>query len=172
MHQKIAPSSAKSHAAFAGLERLSRRPPTVQSGTSPISVLSVSPFWTDHNALEQLLHPPRWTLRKAQSFSAALALLANERVSLVVCESDLGQESWREVLAETVVISDAPFLIVTSQLADERLWVDALDLGAYDVLVKPFDTTELTRVLNSAWLNWHGRHDAAAEPILLKATGA
>jgi len=36
---------------------------------------------------------------------------------------------------------------VTSRLADERLWAEALNLGAYDVLAKPFDSTEAMRVV-------------------------
>ena len=57
-----------------------------------------------------------------------------------------------------LVGSSPPSFIVTSRLADERLWVEALNVGAYDVLVKPFDVAELKRVLNSAWCEWRERH--------------
>jgi FixJ family two-component response regulator len=43
---------------------------------------------------------------------------------------------------------------VTSRLADEYLWAEALNLGAYDVLAKPFDTSEVMRVVASAWRHW------------------
>ena len=45
-------------------------------------------------------------------------------------------------------------LIVTSRLADDRLWAEALNLGAYDVLAKPFERMELVRSVSSAWLHW------------------
>jgi hypothetical protein len=48
-----------------------------------------------------------------------------------------------------LVGSSPPSFIVTSRLADERLWVEALNVGAYDVLVKPFDVAELKRVFSS-----------------------
>jgi hypothetical protein len=35
---------------------------------------------------------------------------------------------------------------VTSRLADERLWAEALNLGAWDVLAKPFDADEVIRI--------------------------
>jgi DNA-binding response OmpR family regulator len=54
-------------------------------------------------------------------------------------------------------LPDAPLLIVTSRLADERLWAEALNLGAYDVLAKPFDTAEVVRVVSLAWQHWHTR---------------
>lgn len=43
-----------------------------------------------------------------------------------------------------------PLLIVISRLADEHLWAEALNLGAYDVLAKPLNHTEIVRVLNLA----------------------
>jgi len=57
------------------------------------------------------------------------------------------------VLAETLNLSDPPLLIVASRLADEYLWAEALNLGAYDVLAKPFDADEVVRVLRSAWFH-------------------
>ena len=47
---------------------------------------------------------------------------------------------------------DPPLLIVTSRFADERLWAEALNVGAYDVLAKPFERDEVNRVLTSAWV--------------------
>ena len=40
---------------------------------------------------------------------------------------------------------------MTSRLADEHLWAEALNLGAYDLLAKPFDRMEAMRVLDAAW---------------------
>jgi len=45
-------------------------------------------------------------------------------------------------------------LIVTSQFADEQLWAEALSLGAYDVLAKPYRVEEVERSLSSALENW------------------
>jgi DNA-binding response OmpR family regulator len=51
-----------------------------------------------------------------------------------------------------------PLMIVTSRLADEYLWSEALHHGAYDVLSKPFDPDELNRVLTLASLKWMHPH--------------
>jgi DNA-binding NtrC family response regulator len=67
-------------------------------------------------------------------------------------------------------VQDAPALIVTCRLADERLWAEALNLGAYDVLAKPFDRDEVLRSVSLAWLNWHQNHEVATGPT--KATRA
>jgi FixJ family two-component response regulator len=47
-----------------------------------------------------------------------------------------------------------PLLVVTSKNADDALWAEALNLGAYDVLSKPFDKTEVMRIISLAWLHW------------------
>lgn len=52
---------------------------------------------------------------------------------------------------ETMLLPEPPCFIVTSELADEYLWAEALNLGAYDVLIKPFDPIELIRSLSLAW---------------------
>lgn len=37
---------------------------------------------------------------------------------------------------------------------DARLWAEALNLGGYDVLAKPFDASEVNRAVDSALRNW------------------
>src|ERR1035441_7972483 len=57
----------------------------------------------------------------------------------------------REMLEHISILPDPPLLILTSRLADERLWAEGLNLGAWDVLAKPFQTEEAIRVVDSAW---------------------
>ena len=151
---------------------LRRKPAATERRARTISLLSISPVEADHAELEQALHPSWWTVCTARTLSAASAILEKRRFPVVVCESDLGEGSWKELLTGMALVGrSAPFFIVTSRLADERLWVEALNVGAYDVLVKPFDVTELKRVLNSAWCEWRERHEGSTRRILVKAAG-
>jgi DNA-binding response OmpR family regulator len=50
-------------------------------------------------------------------------------------------------------------LNVSSRLADDYPWAEALNLGAYDVLAKPFEATEVIRIVSLAWRHWQDRHD-------------
>lgn len=74
-----------------------------------------------------------------------------------VCESNLLPGSWKDLLEHLAAHPQPPLMIVTSQLADDYLWVEALHLGAYDVLRKQFDPDELRRVMTLASLNWSSR---------------
>jgi DNA-binding NtrC family response regulator len=131
-----------------------------------VTVLSVGPVEEDHQALSAILADSRWplcpgsewTMETADSVPAALSILDKKSVPLVLCESDLGAASWRDVWEQCVNLPDPPSLIVASRLADEHLWAEALNLGAYDVLAKPFDPTEVVRTLSQAWLHRASRH--------------
>ena len=127
-----------------------------------VTVLSVSPIQEDHSALERCLAPQCgggciWTLRSCLTFESALSRL-REGVPIVVSESDLRPATWRDLLQYVSLLPDPPPVIVTSRLADEHLWAEALNLGAYDVLAKPFNNDEVRRVLESAWRYWVNRH--------------
>ena len=52
------------------------------------------------------------------------------------------------------VLPHHPRLVFTSRLADEYLWVEVLNLGGHDVLVKPFRAAEVQWVLESGWRIW------------------
>ena len=69
------------------------------------------------------------------------------------------------MLEQIALLAKPPYLVVTSRLADDYLWAEALNLGAYDVLPKPFETAEVERVLGSAWLHWNWHYGSPIEPL-------
>ena len=114
-----------------------------------------------------------WKLETAASLRMALTVLNRDGLQIVICEKDLGSASWREVLEHVRQQPDPPALIVTSRLADDYLWAEALNLGAYDVLSAPFDAAEVIRVLSSAWLHRvHGKELTAAKAMRALANRA
>jgi CheY-like chemotaxis protein len=131
-----------------------------------VTLLSVGPIEEDHDSLEGILKCSQcdvaptceWRVNACRTLASALTALRKLRVPVVVCESDLQPGTWKEVLEELRTLPDPPFLIVTSRLADERLWAEALNLGAYDVLAKPFDRMEVARIVSMAWLRWKDRY--------------
>lgn len=112
----------------------------------------------DHEALAHILRPYSWTVHRASTLAAAMGLLPRQPISLVVGEQDLPPHTWRDLLAEVSSLPKTPLVIVTSHQADDYLWAEALNLGAYAVLAKPFDVTEVRRTLNIAAFNWRWNH--------------
>ena len=128
------------------------------SNHAPVSVLSVSPFAEDHEALAHILQEYSWTLYRSSTLAAASGFLLSQPISLVVGERDLPPHTWRDLLAEVGALCNKPLVIVTSHQVDDYLWAEALNLGAYGVLAKPFDVVEVRRTLSSAALNWKWKH--------------
>ncbi len=129
--------------------------------TNIFTVLSVSPMEDDHAALNEILRQTRQVsanVKTSPTLDCAMAMLRMTRIPIIVCERDLSSGIWTELLDASSELAAPPLVIVSSMLADNRLWAEALNLGAYDVLAKPFDSGEVCWVLESAWLHWSYRH--------------
>jgi FixJ family two-component response regulator len=65
--------------------------------------------------------------------------------------------TWKDLLAQVNHGPNAPAVIVSSRLADDRLWAEALNLGAWDVLARPFVRSEVFQAVSAAWRHWWNR---------------
>jgi CheY-like chemotaxis protein len=132
----------------------------ILSQSEAVNILSCSANKEDHQFLEQALgNYARWpktfqpVLYKCFDLAPALKLLGRVKFAIVLCDQEI-PGTWQQLLAQIQVLPNTQFLIVTSRLADEQLWAEALNIGAYDVLAKPFDVDEVIRVVISAWNQW------------------
>jgi DNA-binding response OmpR family regulator len=57
---------------------------------------------------------------------------------------------WKRLLDEVQNMVGLQPVIVASRLGDDCLWAEVLNLGAYDLLMKPFDGEETVRVVAMA----------------------
>ena len=97
------------------------------------------------------------------TIAAAKGALQRGRISIVMCEHDLSPGSWKELLDFTERLPSPPPVIVTSRVADERMWAEVLNLGGYDVLARPFNNEEVIRTVTSAWSLWEHRFQCRSE---------
>ena len=132
------------------------------------AILSVSASEEDHVFFEsstrndsewRVQTNARWDVQRAQGIGAALMSLKRGGYPVVICSDELLHGTWRELVEQTQLMPDAPAVIVTSHLADDRIWAEAINLGAYDVLVKPFSAREVVPVVNTAWAGWLARQE-------------
>lgn len=119
-----------------------------------ISILLVSSYSEDLTALRRILQHDRWDIVRASGCKDAASHLRNHGAAVVVCDRDLPDGDWKDLLLATFDLPHAPMLLVSSRTADETLWAEVLNLGGYDVLLKPFDRAEVIRVINMAWRRW------------------
>ncbi len=131
----------------------------------PSVIMSISPHDADHWTLQEFLEPDRKVVR-ASTLSSGLRLLRERSFATVVCSDEARPGSWRDVVQMLVDHPAPPNLIVTSRLADESMWAEALNLGAFDMLVKPFDLNEVRRVIAAACDLWSRRRPVARITVL------
>lgn len=69
---------------------------------------------------------------------------------LLLVDAELPDGSWRELLPFVSDSQRPRELIVCSRLGDERLWVEAMALGAFDLIVEPYEEREVLRIIQGA----------------------
>lgn len=137
-----------------------------------VTVLSVSGSEADHRALGHLFRHTKWILLESKSCLDAIGVLRQTPVPVVICDRALPDGSWKDILQGTSGLPHPPLLIVACRLADDRLWAEVINYGGYDVLEKPFNHSELVRVVSLAWLAWKDQWQRAADAgRMLNAAG-
>jgi DNA-binding response OmpR family regulator len=137
-----------------------------------ISILAVSSDDDDHSSMRAILRHSNWTLFTANTIGETFRLLEDHDLPVMVCERNLLDGSWKDLMKIMAFNERAPRLIVASSLADECLWSEVLNLGGYDVLLKPLNPSELFRVASGAARSWREQNRATNETLLAGATVA
>lgn len=114
-------------------------------------ILAVFPPGEDRRSLNQILNGSQWRLRFTSTFEETRTALRNSSLAVVLSEGVLADGyDWKDILLELQIMSNPPTLIVADRLADDALWAEVLNLGAYDLLMKPFSAKELLHALTTA----------------------
>lgn len=132
-----------------------KNPPGLESRFN--TILSVSANHEDCACLT-LIFKADLTVIASATVASALSILREAPVPTLIYDCDSPVGSWNEMLNQVSLLPDPPLFIVSSRLADERLWAEALNLAAWDVLAKPFDAEEVTRIVSIAGQHWRDRH--------------
>ena len=120
----------------------------------PISnptILAVFSTREDRTSLASIFAQSNWKLQFTRALPQTQTALSKLTVGVVISEACLSDgHCWKELLHEMQKLEDPPPLIVADRLADERLWAEALNLGAYYLLAKPFDAREVQYAVTTA----------------------
>ncbi len=71
-------------------------------------------------------------------------------IELVITATTFSDGNWTDVLKCLVDAGVKASVVVTSSHASERLWSEVLWRGAYDLLVEPYESSEVCRVVEGA----------------------
>jgi DNA-binding response OmpR family regulator len=136
------------HASFAGTQL-------------PVRLVAAMPDDEQFQSLNTGLSGTGWTICRTHSIAEGLRAIVSQEANVVVTCCDLADGSWPEMIQALQPSPNAPRVVVASPIADDRLWMDVLGSGGYDVLSTPFERLELVHVLQMAWLSWKKTADQA-----------
>ncbi len=135
----------------------------VAVGGERISVLVALSDRNERAELLGVLKPTGWRVEAVSSLEQAIASLRRSKVAVIVTQFRPSQRlSWLDLLNATWRFEPAPRVIVTDRLADESMWAEVLNLGAFDLLMQPFVPEEVVRVIGHAWRSWSVARRGAA----------
>lgn len=72
------------------------------------------------------------------------------KVQVALTDTQLPDGDWRGVLEMVDQRHANVEVVVCADRSDHRLWVDALERGAYDLLVEPYEREEVQRIVEGA----------------------
>jgi DNA-binding NtrC family response regulator len=107
---------------------------TKQELSAPATILLVSPLKEDHVCLQRLCERTCWKTCEAYTCREAVRVIEDEQPDAVLCEANLPDGDWKDLLEELFRRSPRPNMIVTSHFADDAMWAEVLIWGD---LVKP-----------------------------------
>jgi len=100
-------------------------------------------------ALQQLLSE-HVVLTPVKNLSELASLLENNRYDALFWAWSFRTGTWNDALREVRKINPDLPVIILSSTPEERAWIRALDAGAFDLLVAPFEERPLLAVLEQA----------------------
>ena len=106
--------------------------------------------------LLRLLDGKSLQISMASDFREAQKKLTEEAFDLLLPDG-----TWRDLLQLNLRLHQPCEMIVCSACGDEELWAEALQRGAYDLLVEPFSRQEVYRIIRSALDNRYIRRFTA-----------
>jgi DNA-binding NtrC family response regulator len=123
-------------------------------------------------ALTQGLRGLSVRTRQARTCVEASQILnAPEPPEVVFTETELPDGNWQDVVRLAQAAPKPTNVIVVSRLVDIRLYVEAVEKGAFDFIAPPFEPLELAHVLRCAVGNVAARRNVQAGTAQLRAGG-
>jgi DNA-binding response OmpR family regulator len=109
----------------------------VNTHLESISILLVSLPHKDQTDLRHVLHHADWKITAASNLGEASLILRERPPSVILCERNLPDGNWKDVLDKGAQHMNPAMVLVISAHADDSLWAEVLNLGGCDVLMKP-----------------------------------
>ena len=108
----------------------------------------------DRRDLERIVGPCQWKLIWSRTCAGAIEAARRSAAPIVISGRTFPDGGWRDIWSGLRSQPQPPMFILASWLADEALWAEVLNLGGYNLLMKPFRPEEVIRTVHGALIAW------------------
>ncbi len=124
-------------------------------------VLVISCTEDDHARLRGILEGAGFDAQSARTAADGCRIMRRAPVPVVVANCRLDNRCWKDVwkAISRLASNPRPRLIVAADAASEGFWAEVVEVGAYDVIARPFDPKEVLWVVTDAWTQWERERD-------------
>ncbi len=124
---------------------------TISAGREQVAVVGVSGSVQIRRAIDALLARAGWCCHHVDNCAEALRTMVSTGARVVVTDTNLSDGTWRDLVDAARQQPDPPAVVVTSRHADEALWTDVIEHGAFDLVSVPGESSEFLRVVGLAF---------------------
>jgi DNA-binding NtrC family response regulator len=142
---------------------------TASTQKRKLEVLTINNDKKDCAALRSIMGHTNWIFHCVPDISRAIQFLEKNLVPVIVCSKQLPDGTWKDVLAAVRRFPNPPDVLVYTAQPDDRLWMEVLSSGGYDLLQVPFNRDEVLRLISLASRKWWDDAFALKRPATLKA---
>jgi DNA-binding NtrC family response regulator len=142
---------------------------TASTQKRTLEVLTINNDKKDCAALRSIMGHTNWIFHCVPDISGTIQFLEKNLVPVIVCSKQLPDGTWKDVLAAVRRFPNPPDVLVYTAQPDDRLWMEVLSSGGYDLLQVPFNRDEVLRVISLASRKWWDQACALKGPATLKA---
>lgn len=124
-------------------------------------VLVISCAEDDHVRLREILEIAGFHAQSARTAADGCRIMRKTPVPVIVANCDLKNRCWKDVwrAISKLAAYPRPRLIVAADATDEGFWAEVVEVGAYDIIARPFDAKEVLWVVTDAWSQWERERD-------------
>ncbi|WP_457621835.1 sigma-54-dependent transcriptional regulator [Persephonella sp.] len=103
---------------------------------------------TIRNVLKKVLIKEDLIVKTYESGKDAVRIIQEEEPDIVFLDISLGDSDGLEILRQVIGLENKPFVVMISGHNEYNYLIEAMRLGAYDYIPKPFDIDRIRKVVN------------------------
>jgi len=144
-------------------------PPERTAGDVRQSVLNIDDEKDVHYSFRRLLEKEPLDIQSAESGDEGIRQARKSRPDLIVMDIRMGQQSGLDTLKELRLMNPKQVVIMMTAYGTSQTAIEAMKLGAYDYVLKPFDIPQLKELLFEALAAARAMKQIVAFPTKLNA---